>query len=208
MSSLDTSSEGVSIHRSYTNVLHADIPSTASPTHAIWALFVVSTPLVNAFGGGVSGPKPSTLKVQATGSGELADLVEEFSDGRIQFAFFKVRDPNTQLPKTLLIAWCGDGVPERNKGYFTTHAAAVERVFPVSIPLPSPQSLGLITANPYSPVLQCLPHRPLRRRRQPRRPPPQASRLFRLQVLRLRAGPIRRTWSVFGSLSVVYRLRK
>lgn len=37
--------------------------------------------------------------------GELVDLIEEFSDGRIQFAFVKVKDPNTTLPKSVLIAW-------------------------------------------------------------------------------------------------------
>jgi hypothetical protein len=35
----------------------------------------------------------------------LIDLVDEFSDGRIQFAFVKVKDPNTSLPKNVLIAW-------------------------------------------------------------------------------------------------------
>lgn len=60
--------------------------------------------------------------------GELSDLVEDFSDGRIQFAFVKVKDPNTGLPKFALIAWCGGGVPERTKGYFTTHTAAVSKV--------------------------------------------------------------------------------
>lgn len=37
--------------------------------------------------------------------GELIDLIEEFSDGRVQFAFVKVKDPNTGLPKNVLIAW-------------------------------------------------------------------------------------------------------
>jgi hypothetical protein len=37
--------------------------------------------------------------------GELADLIDEFSDGRIQFAFVKVKDPNSSLPKNVLIAW-------------------------------------------------------------------------------------------------------
>lgn len=37
--------------------------------------------------------------------GELADLIEDFSDGRIQFAFVKVKDPNSGLPKNVLIAW-------------------------------------------------------------------------------------------------------
>lgn len=60
--------------------------------------------------------------------GELSDLIEDFNEGRIQFAFVKVKDPNTTLPKNVLIAWCGGGVPERTKGYFTSHTAAVAKV--------------------------------------------------------------------------------
>lgn len=60
--------------------------------------------------------------------GELADLIEDFNEGRIQYAFVKVKDPNTALPKNVLIAWCGGGVPERTKGYFTSHTAAVAKV--------------------------------------------------------------------------------
>lgn len=37
--------------------------------------------------------------------GELLDLVEDFSEGRVQFAFVKVKDPNTTLPKYVLIGW-------------------------------------------------------------------------------------------------------
>lgn len=37
--------------------------------------------------------------------GELEDLIEEFNDGKVQFAFVKVRDPNSGLPKFVLIAW-------------------------------------------------------------------------------------------------------
>ena len=33
------------------------------------------------------------------------DLIEDFSDGRIQFSFVKVKDPNSGLPKNVLIAW-------------------------------------------------------------------------------------------------------
>jgi drebrin-like protein len=64
--------------------------------------------------------------------GELVDLVDEFSDGRMQFAYVKVKDPNTGLPKNALIAWCGEGVPERTKGYFTSHLAAVSKLLHVS----------------------------------------------------------------------------
>ena len=42
--------------------------------------------------------------------GELADLLEDFNEGRIQFAFVKVKDQNSGLPKNVLIAWCGGGV--------------------------------------------------------------------------------------------------
>ena len=71
------------------------------------------------------------LKAESTVEGELVDLIDEFSDGKIQFAFAKVKDPNTTLPKSVLIGWCGEGVPERTKGYFTSHLAAVSKVLHV-----------------------------------------------------------------------------
>jgi drebrin-like protein len=74
----------------------------------------------------------STSKANAMSlEGELVDLIDEFSDGRVQFAFVKVSDPNTTLPKYVLVAWCGEGVPERTKGYFTSHLAAVSKVLHV-----------------------------------------------------------------------------
>ena len=36
------------------------------------------------------------LKVSATGGGGLEELQEEFSDGRIQYAFVRVVDPNVR----------------------------------------------------------------------------------------------------------------
>jgi len=63
--------------------------------------------------------------------GEIDDLIEEFSDGRVQFAFLRVKDTNTGLPKNALIAWCGEGVPERTKGYFTSHLTAVAKLLHV-----------------------------------------------------------------------------
>ena len=70
-------------------------------------------------------------KAESLVEGELVDLIDEFSDGKIQFAFAKVKDPNTTLPKSVLIGWCGEGVPERTKGYFTSHLAAVSKVLHV-----------------------------------------------------------------------------
>ncbi|KAI9750744.1 MAG: hypothetical protein M1815_001602 [Lichina confinis] len=130
MASLNLSTNGPSIAKSYQSVVNAPKPSgpaADSPTYAQWALFSVSAPLVNAFQKDAGG-KESVLKVQSTGEGELMDLIEDFSDGRIQFSYVKVKDPNSGLPKNVLIAWCGEGVPERTKGYFTSHFAAVEKV--------------------------------------------------------------------------------
>ncbi|KAI1776563.1 hypothetical protein F4818DRAFT_353273 [Hypoxylon cercidicola] len=127
MASLNLSINGPSIKSSYQGVINAPAPpSGSSSTYGQWALFYVQAPLANAFQD--SGSKESVLKVQSTGSGELDDLIEDFSEGRIQFAFLKVKDPNTGLPKYALIAWCGGGVPERTKGYFTSHLNAVSKV--------------------------------------------------------------------------------
>ncbi|KAH8676185.1 hypothetical protein BX600DRAFT_196461 [Xylariales sp. PMI_506] len=127
MASLNLSTNGPSIKSSYQGVINAPpAPSGSSSTYAQWALFYVQAPLANAFQD--SGSKESVLKVQTTGDGELDDLIEDFNEGRIQFAFVKIKDPNTGLPKYALIAWCGGGVPERTKGYFTSHLNAVSKV--------------------------------------------------------------------------------
>ncbi|KAL4732836.1 hypothetical protein BDV11DRAFT_201250 [Aspergillus similis] len=128
MASLNLSANGPSISKSYQSVVDYAITDSAkgSSTFAKWALFSVSTPLVSAFQQDASN-KESVLKVQDTGEGDLADLTEEFSEGKIQFAFVKVIDANTGLPKNVLIAWCGEGVPERTKGYFTSHLSTVSK---------------------------------------------------------------------------------
>ncbi|KAI0423232.1 hypothetical protein F5X98DRAFT_324239 [Xylaria grammica] len=127
MASLNLSINGPSIKSSYQGVVNAPAPPAGSPsTYGSWVLLSVQAPLANAFQD--NGSKESVLKVQSIGDGELEDLIEDFSEGRIQFAFVKVKDPNTGLPKSALIAWCGEGVPERTKGYFTSHLNAVSKV--------------------------------------------------------------------------------
>jgi len=128
MASLNLSQNGPSITASYQKVVNSTPsgPASSSPTYGLWALFSVKAPLANAFQAETG--KESVLSVQTSGEGELVDLVDEFSDGRVQFAFVKVKDPNTALPKNVLIAWCGEGVPERTKGYFTSYLNAVAKV--------------------------------------------------------------------------------
>ncbi|KAK6337972.1 hypothetical protein TWF696_001445 [Orbilia brochopaga] len=127
MSALDLSQEGPAINRSVKSITTASVPSGKSPTHAHWVLLYVQAPLRNAFSQGP--PKPSVLKVQATGEGELEELIEEFNDGRVQFALAKVKDPNTQLGKNIFFAWCGEGVPEHVKGSYGSYQSAVQKLF-------------------------------------------------------------------------------
>jgi len=126
MSTLNTSQEGGAIQRSYKAIIDAPAPSGAavnSDTYGQWALFSVSAPLASAF---QQSNKDSVLKVQGSGGmllfegfhsgsstwltrilleGELIDLIEDFNDGRIQFAFLRVKDTNSKLPKNVLIGW-------------------------------------------------------------------------------------------------------
>lgn len=67
MASLNLSSNGPSISKSYQTVVDASLPSGISPIFAQWAVFSVSTPLVNAFQQGGAGNKESVLKVQSSG---------------------------------------------------------------------------------------------------------------------------------------------
>lgn len=68
MASLNLSTNGPSITKSYQAVVNAAPASTgaaASPTYAQWAVFSVTAPLVNAFTGD-AGNKESVLKVQSS----------------------------------------------------------------------------------------------------------------------------------------------
>jgi hypothetical protein len=68
MASLNTSTNGPNIKRSYQSIVDAPKPTGAaasSPTYAQWALFTVTAPLVSAFQN--DGGKESVLKVQTTG---------------------------------------------------------------------------------------------------------------------------------------------
>ncbi|KAL7276374.1 actin binding protein [Rhizina undulata] len=122
MSSLDIAPQ---IGHSYQKLVSSPPVNKPSSTYAQWAVFSISTPLQNTF---IRSSKASTLNVHSTGEGELENLLEEFNDGKVQFAFVKVKDTNTGLAKFVLIAWCGEGVPERVRGYFTGYLNTVSKV--------------------------------------------------------------------------------
>lgn len=61
------------------------------------------------------------LKVVETGDGGLAELASELNEGKIQYAFVRVIDPNTSLTKFVLINWQGEGAQTLRKGLCSKH---------------------------------------------------------------------------------------
>ncbi|KAJ1669310.1 actin binding protein, partial [Coemansia sp. RSA 25] len=70
----------------------------------------------------------NALNVQAQGSGGLEELADEFDDGKVQFGFVRVEDPNTRLAKFVFISWCGQGVPVFRKGLVSSQVGDVQQV--------------------------------------------------------------------------------
>jgi hypothetical protein len=82
---LDLSHYGKELKAAYEDVL-----SDSSDTN--WALFGYDK-------------QTNDLKVVETGDGGIEELAEEFSGSKIQYGWCKVIDPNTNLPKFVLINW-------------------------------------------------------------------------------------------------------
>ncbi|KAM4676219.1 drebrin-like protein [Discoglossus pictus] len=61
------------------------------------------------------------IRLAGTGDGGLEELVEELSSGKIMYAFCRVKDPNSGLPKNVLINWTGEGVKDARKGICANH---------------------------------------------------------------------------------------
>ncbi|KAJ3107731.1 hypothetical protein HDU97_003401 [Phlyctochytrium planicorne] len=69
------------------------------------------------------------LKVNGSGDGGLEELAEEWDDTKIQYAFCRVVEPISKLPKFVLMSWCGDGVPVSRKGMLNSHLHDVAKYF-------------------------------------------------------------------------------
>eukprot|EP00090_Calanus_glacialis_P031252 TRINITY_DN5136_c0_g1_i1.p1 TRINITY_DN5136_c0_g1~~TRINITY_DN5136_c0_g1_i1.p1 ORF type:complete len:490 (-),score=185.68 TRINITY_DN5136_c0_g1_i1:92-1561(-) len=67
------------------------------------------------------------LKLVSTGEDGLEELVEDFNPSQIQYAFLKVEDPKTSLPKFVLINWQGESAPGSRKGSCAMHLRDVEQ---------------------------------------------------------------------------------
>lgn len=69
------------------------------------------------------------LKVVSKGAGGIEEMTEDLNSGQIMYAFCKVMDPKTSLPKCVLINWQGEGAPLGRKGTCANHFRDVANFF-------------------------------------------------------------------------------
>ncbi|KAF6085676.1 drebrin like [Phyllostomus discolor] len=65
------------------------------------------------------------IRVAGTGEGGLEEMVEELNSGKVMYAFCRVKDPNSGLPKFVLVNWTGEGVNDARKGVCANHVSTV-----------------------------------------------------------------------------------
>ncbi|XP_053728082.1 drebrin-like protein A [Synchiropus splendidus] len=73
------------------------------------------------------------LRLAETGGGGLGQLVEELNSGKIMYAFCRVQDPNSGLPKFVLINWIGEGVKDSRKGVCANHLGSIRNFLKGSV---------------------------------------------------------------------------
>ncbi|XP_049777311.1 drebrin-like protein [Schistocerca cancellata] len=69
------------------------------------------------------------LKVVSKGAGGIEEMTEDLNSGKIMYAFCRVQDPKTSLPKCVLINWQGEGAPLGRKGTCANHVRDVAAFF-------------------------------------------------------------------------------
>ncbi|XP_054036809.1 drebrin-like protein isoform X2 [Rissa tridactyla] len=102
---LNLSKNGRALQEAYGRVVAA-----GSPTD--WALFTYEG-------------NSNDLRVACCGDGGLEEMVEELNSGKVMYAFCRVKDPNSGLPKYVLINWTGEGVNDVRKGACANHVSTV-----------------------------------------------------------------------------------
>uniref|UniRef100_A0A8D3D3V3 Drebrin-like b n=1 Tax=Scophthalmus maximus TaxID=52904 RepID=A0A8D3D3V3_SCOMX len=65
------------------------------------------------------------IRLAEKGDGGLEELVEELNSGKVMYAFCRVQDPNSGLPKYVLINWTGEGVNDSRKGLCANHVSSM-----------------------------------------------------------------------------------
>jgi len=61
------------------------------------------------------------LKLISTGEDGIEEMIEELNANKILYAFIKVVDPKTSLPKFVFLHWQGESALATRKGKAATH---------------------------------------------------------------------------------------
>ena len=107
--SLNLNKYGASMQEAWKEVSNAK-----SPTN--WALF------------GYEG-KSFDLKLVSKGEDGVDELKEDLNSSKIMYAFLRVEDPKTSLPKYVFLHWQGETVPGTRKGMSATHLRDIQKYF-------------------------------------------------------------------------------
>ncbi|XP_034457445.1 drebrin-like a isoform X1 [Hippoglossus hippoglossus] len=65
------------------------------------------------------------IRLAEKGDGGLEEMVEELNSGKVMYAFCRVEDPNSGLPKYVLVNWTGEGVKDSRKGLCANHVSSM-----------------------------------------------------------------------------------
>ncbi|KAI9227335.1 MAG: actin depolymerizing protein [Piptocephalis tieghemiana] len=93
------------------------------------------------------GDRKDILKVAATGSGGLKEMVERFSPDQAAFAYVRVKVANDELSqrvKFVLVPWCGPQVKVMRRAKLSVHIAEVKsviKVFAIEVPASEKEDL-------------------------------------------------------------------
>lgn len=98
------------------NLLEAWKDVVDDRTHTNWALFGYEK-------------QSNDLMLIEKGDGGLEELIDELNSGKVMYAFCRVIDQNTSLPKFVLINWQGEGAPLSRKGSCANHVVDVSNFF-------------------------------------------------------------------------------
>ncbi|XP_057628215.1 drebrin-like protein isoform X2 [Chionomys nivalis] len=102
---VNLSRNGPALQEAYVRVVNEKSPTD-------WALFTYEG-------------NSNDIRVAGTGEGGLEELVEELNSGKVMYAFCRVKDPNSGLPKFVLINWTGEGVNDVRKGACANHVSTM-----------------------------------------------------------------------------------
>uniref|UniRef100_A0A3Q3WQR2 ADF-H domain-containing protein n=1 Tax=Mola mola TaxID=94237 RepID=A0A3Q3WQR2_MOLML len=74
------------------------------------------------------------IRLADKGNGGLQEMVEELNSGKVMYAFCRVQDPNSGLPKFVLVNWTGEGVKDSRKGMCANHLSTIANFLKVRSP--------------------------------------------------------------------------